>query len=77
MSERQCDGECFFGITIKACDQPATHHVYVDQYEQYDFCARHYYFDQHGYYPEDADKYCPSCGRLLDGCRCKFSTSQE
>jgi hypothetical protein len=54
MSEpRQCDGRTFFGLTVEKCDKPATHHVYVDEREQYDFCDRHYYFDQHGHYPED------------------------
>lgn len=48
-----CDGQIFLGFTVKACDRPATHHVYADEYEQYWFCDRHYYFDQHGYYPED------------------------
>lgn len=52
-NDPQCDGETFLGFTVKQCDQPATVHAYQTRHEQYDFCARHYYFWLHGHYPED------------------------
>jgi len=66
MSNVRCDGKTFFGFTIEGCDQPATHHVYVDRYEQYDFCDYHYYYDQHGHDPEDHTSDSWKCCRVCN-----------
>lgn len=61
--DKKCDGETFFGFTVARCEAPATVHTEQDKYEQYDFCATHFYFYKHGHYPDDGDakRTCPIC----------------
>lgn len=52
----RCDGETFFGFTVKACDKPATVRRKNGTYEVYWFCPRHDFFYFNGRYAEDAEK---------------------
>lgn len=52
-NDMKCDGETFFGFTVKACDKPATVSRLNGTHERYWFCARHDYFYFNGRYPED------------------------
>lgn len=54
--ERRCDGETLFGFTVKSCDKPAVYFPCNTPHECYQFCARHFYFYEHGRYPEDETK---------------------
>lgn len=52
-TKRTCDGETLFGFTVKACDQDAVYFPCNTPHECYQFCARHFYFYEHGRYPGD------------------------
>ena len=51
-SIRRCDGEVFLGFTVHECDQEAVYFPCNTPHECYQFCARHFYFYEHGRYPE-------------------------
>jgi hypothetical protein len=52
-NKRNCDGQTFFGFTVKACDQEATYFPCNTPHECYQFCGKHFYFYEHGHYPDE------------------------
>lgn len=52
----KCDGETFFGMTVKPCECSATVHWRESDHEEYFFCATHLYYYKHGHYPDDTEK---------------------
>jgi hypothetical protein len=64
----RCDGETLFGFMVKACDQEATYFPCNTPNECYQFCARHFYFYEHGRYPDEpiADETGPNAISSID-----------